>query len=83
MADRNQDKALIQVTEMRQGLAQCLPQQSVGSGRSSTKQRELFAFFVITVNWGGVGSFKDKSMSRICRFVLHYPAVKMTAHDHA
>jgi hypothetical protein len=43
---------------MRQELAQYLPQQSVRSAISSTEQRELFAFFIIAINWGV--SLKDQ-----------------------
>jgi hypothetical protein len=58
MVKRNQDKALIQVTEMRQELAQNLPQQSVGSDTSSIKQRGLFACLLLSPLIEGV-SLKD------------------------
>jgi hypothetical protein len=71
VANRNLDKALIQVTEMRQELAQYLPQMSVGYAISSTEQRGLFEFFLLSSLIGGC-------KSRMFRLVLHYPTLMMT-----
>jgi hypothetical protein len=78
-----------------QGNGKTKPGQSVNTGNwDETRPRpvsppavsglcnkqELLAFFVIAVKWGV--SFKDKYISRICRFVIHYPALMMTVQNH-